>query len=31
MEYNNAQTREDPRRWDHDHDTDAAAADRGRY
>jgi curli biogenesis system outer membrane secretion channel CsgG len=31
LDYNNAQTREDPARWDHNRGADAAPADRGRY
>ena len=31
LDSNNAQTREAPRRWDHNRDADDSAADRGRY
>jgi curli biogenesis system outer membrane secretion channel CsgG len=31
LDQNNAQTREDPHRWDHAHDSDAAPAERSRY
>ena len=31
LEYNNAQTREDPARWNHAHETEDTRADSGRY